>query len=1096
MCPFEKRLPIVAMVFLWVGATVPVSGQGPVTRDDNDDNNVFDPALYDGLKYRMVGPYRGGRVTAVTGVPTNPYTFYMGSTGGGVWKSTNAGGSWTNVTDDHVEVGSIGAIAVADSDANVVFVGTGSACARGNVSVGNGVYKSTDAGKSWTHVGLPQAGQIGRVRVHPANPDLVYVAALGHIFGPNEERGVFRSKDGGGTWEKVLFVSARTGAVDLSMNPSNPRELYAAMWTAERKPWTLVDGSEEGGLYHTVDGGDNWEKVSDGIPQGLVGRIGVSISPANPERVFALVTAKDDEGGLYRTDDGGESWSRITGDRRLRARGWYYTHVVADPQDENTVYIMNNGFYKSVDGGKTFESIRTPHGDNHDLWIHPDRPEIMIEGNDGGANVTLDGARSWSSIYNQPTAEFYRVTVDDDFPYRMYGAQQDNSTISVPSWTSSGITPEQHWFAVEGGESGHIAVTPGNAELSYAGNYIGQIDRYDRRTGAWRNVIVYPQMADGVAPRDLKYRFQWNAPIHISPHDPNVVYHTSNYVHRSRDGGMSWETISPDLTTNDVTKQELPGGPLQHDHTGVEVYTTIFAFRESPHTAGVLWAGSDDGLVHLSRDNGTTWSNITPDDMPPDGTVNVIEISPHQAGRAFVAVYRYRMDDFTPYVFRTDDYGESWRLLTDGTNGIPANYPLRVVREDPDRRGLLYAGTEFGMFVSFDDGEHWQTLQLNLPVVPVTDLAVHRQDLVVATQGRSFWILDDLTPLHQLTEALADQERFLFRPRDAYRVNVGRFRGSRAPENPPAGAVIQYYLAQETEDSVSLEILDSAGEVVRRFVEKREDQDEEEGNGADDDEEAVLEVKEGMNRFVWDLLYPKPKLVEGAIMSISYTGGAAAPPGTYQVRLKVGEWTATQTFDVKKDPRRTDLTTADLDEGFRFTIQVRDKLTETHDAIRTIRSVRDQLKDVVTRARAAGIEGELAEVSEEITSQLTEIEEELIQVKNEVGSDPINFPPKLDNQLAYLYGHVNNSYGRPTEGSYRRFQDLEAELAPHFERLQSVLNEDLVRFNELVASQGGAAVMVPQPRPSHPGLGLGAPPHPLHRGLGIWGGERGRSPTA
>ena len=657
---------------LLVFSVLSLMGFVSATENEADATNVvYDPNLYGALEYRLVGPYRGGRVTAVTGVPSRPSTFYMGTTGGGVWETHDAGETWENISDGFLGVASIGAIDVSLSDPNVIYVGTGSACPRGNISVGDGVYKSTDAGKTWTHVGLREAGQIGRVRIHPSNPDLVYVATLGHIFGPNPERGVFRSKDGGKSWEKVLFISEETGAVDLSMNPTNPRQLYATMWRAERKPWTLIDGAEEGGLYKSTDGGDEWEKLAGGLPEGLIGRIGVSVSPENPARVWALVTARDDNGGVYRSDDDGETWKQINKDRRLQARGWYYSHIYAHPRDENTVYIMNGGYYKSIDGGKTFAPIRVPHGDNHDMWINPKHPKIMVQANDGGANVSLDDTKSWSTQFNQPTAEFYRVTVDNRFPYRVYGAQQDNSTISVPSRNAGGVTPKQYWYDVAGGESGHIAVSGENPDLSYAGNYIGRIDRYDHRTGDRRNVIIYPQLADGVPPKDLKYRFQWNAPIVFSPHDSEVVYHTSNYVHRTRDRGMSWETISPDLTRNDPTKQELPGGPLQHDDSGVEVYDTIFAFVESPHTPGVLWAGTDDGLVHISRDNGENWTNITPAGMPEWGTVNTLEVSPHQAGRAFIAVYKYRWDDFSPYIFRTEDYGASWKRLTDGRNGIP-----------------------------------------------------------------------------------------------------------------------------------------------------------------------------------------------------------------------------------------------------------------------------------------------------------------------------------------------------------------------------------------------------------------------------------------
>ena len=731
------RLLFISALVLVGSATLPASSHA----QEDDPNVVYDPAFLEAMEYRMIGPYRGGRVTAVAGIPDQPYTFYMGATGGGVWKTEDAGTSWRNVSDGTFEAGSIGAVAVAQSDPNVVYVGTGSAAPRGNISSGVGLYKSTDAGVTWKGIGLDKAGQVGKIVIHPQNPDLVYVAALGNIFGPNPERGVFRSSDGGATWTHVLSVSDSTGAVDLAMDPNNPRILYAGMWRAERKPWTLIDGSTEGGVYKSTDSGDTWKRLEGGLPGGLVGKVGVAVSPANSDRVWVIqATADEKKGGLYRSDDGGKSFSRINREHNLRQRAWYYTYVIADPQDENTVYVLNTGFYKSIDGGKTFESIRVPHGDNHGLWINPHNTDILINSNDGGANVSLNGGQTWSTQYNQPTAEFYRVAVDNQFPYRVYGAQQDNSTISVPSSSPGGITPTQHWYAVGGGESGHIAVDPRNSDIIYAGTYIGSITRLDREIGHQRNVTAYPQMHDGTAPRDIRYRFQWNAPIRLSPHDPDVLYHTSQFVHRSTDGGQSWETISPDLTTNNDAYHDIPGGPIQHDHTGVELYTTIFSFEESPHTAGELWAGSDDGRVHISRDHGASWDEITPRQMPLEGTVNTIELSKHAPGRALLAVYKYRENDARPYIFRTDDYGSSWDLLTDGENGIPGHHFVRVVREDPDRQGLLYAGTEFGLYVSFDDGAHWQALQRNLPVTPITDLAVHEKDLVVATQGRSFWV--------------------------------------------------------------------------------------------------------------------------------------------------------------------------------------------------------------------------------------------------------------------------------------------------------------------------------------------------------------------
>jgi len=1031
-----------------------------------DPNEVIEPSLFDAMEYRMVGPFRGGRATTVTGVAGEPLTFYMGTSGGGVWKTSNAGETWENVSDGDFGVGSIGAVAVAQADANVVYVGTGSACPRGNVSAGDGIYRSTDAGRNFTHIGLPEAGQIGAVRVHPTNPDLVYVAALGHIFGPNDERGVYRSEDGGATWEQVLFVSRTAGAVDLAMNPANPRELYAAIWRAERKPWTMIDGGEESGLYKSTDGGDTWELLTDadednGLPSGVLGRIGVAISPSNPQRVWALVAAEESKAGLYRSDDSGESWERVSDDHDLTTRGWYYTHVHADPQDDNTVYVNNGPFLRSIDGGRTFQRRSTPHGDNHDLWINPDQPDIMIQSNDGGANVTLDGGESWSSQHNQPTAEFYRVTVDNQFPYRLYGAQQDNSTISVPSFSASDVSPEQYWFSVGGSESGHIAVHPENPDLIYAGNYIGQIDRLDRKTGFARDVIIYPQMQDGTAPRDLRYRFQWNAPIRFSPNDPDVIYHTSNYVHRSRDGGMSWETISPPLTRNEPEKQDLPGGPIQHDHTGVEVFNTVFAFEEAPGEPGVLWAGADDGLIHVSRDDGANWTDVTPPEMEIDSTVNVLHVSPHRRGRVFAAVHRYRMDDMRPYLWRTDDYGASWELLTDGNNGIPDHHPVRAVAEDPDREGLIYVGTEFGMFVSFDDGAHWQSLQLNLPVVPITDITVHRQDLVVATQGRSFWILDDLTPLHEVTADITENDDWLYPPRDAIRAHSMRgFGGDRAPENPAAGALIYYWLAEEPAEPIQLEILDGEGDVLRTFLSKAEEDAEDDADEDGDDDEPELPAAAGMNRFVWDLKRTGPDLIDDAIFSLAYTGDYFVVPGAYAVRLTAGVSTTTRPLQVIKDPRLVDVTQADLEAQNALLAEIATAFEELHGEISALRTVREQARTVARRATDGGYEGNWSEQAEAIADKLTAVEDEIIQHRAETGQDLLNFPPRLDDQFAYLYSHVYPAYGRPTQGDYQRLEDLKVEAAPYLAEIRQIIDTDLAAFNAALQAAGVPAVIV------------------------------------
>jgi photosystem II stability/assembly factor-like uncharacterized protein len=795
--------------------------------------------------------------------------------------------------------------------------------------------------------------------------------------------------------------------------------------------------------------------------------------------VWALVNAPDPEGGIYRSDDDGETWKKINRDRRFRQRHWYYSHLIADPVDANTVYVLNTGTYRSIDAGATWEGIRVPHGDVHALWIHPDNPDAMVVGNDGGAQVSLNGGRSWSTMHNQPTAEFYRLEVDNQWPYRLYGAQQDNSTISVSSAVARDLTPEQHWFSVGGAESGHISVHPhpDSSHIVWAGNYIGQIDRTDLSTGHSRNMILYPQMGDGVAPRDARYRFQWNAPILISRHDPSVVYHASQFVHRTTDNGMSWETISPDLTTNNPDQQGLPGGPLQHDHTGVEVYNTVFVLSESPHVAGELWAGTDDGRVHITRNGGADWVEITPDGMPVEGTVNSIDLSSNRPGRAVMAVYRYRDDDFRPYVYLTDDFGQSWRLLTDGENGIPVDYPVRVVREDPDREGLFYAGTEFGMFVSFDEGAHWQELQNNLPRTPITDLRVHREDLVVATQGRSFWILDDVALLHELQDEVRTSELHVFPPADATIARLPGYQGNRAPENPTAGAAILFWLGDDAAEDVSLEILDASGTVIRRFEGRlgdvdedseekpSEDTAEDEAKDAEDPnlQEEKLEVEHGMNRFVWNLQYPGPDVIEGSQFSLAYTGGAWAPPGSYQVRVKTGSNAQTVSLHVGSDPRFTGVSEDDLDAQFQLTLQVRNRLTEVHDAIRTLRSIRGQTGSFVKLLDDgdydAAIVEDIRNRSKAIDVVLKEIETALIQTKNETGQDPINFPPMLDDQLAYLYSHVTSSYGTPTQGAYQRFEDLTAETQPPLDRLQALVADQVAAFNAALEAAGVGPVV-------------------------------------
>lgn len=1045
MQPSPNYFPSISLAALILCFLLPGSSLAQVPAN-------MDESMLEGLQYRCIGPRRGGRVTAVAGVAAQPFTFYMGSTGGGVWKTTDAGLTWQNISDGFFEAGSIGAIAVAPSDPNVIYVGTGSADPRGNVSAGVGLYKSTDGGEHWTHIGLRKAGQVGKLVVHPQNPDLVFAAVLGNVFGPSPERGVYRSTDGGETWEKELFVSDRTGAIVLVMDPNNPRILYAGMWTAERKPWTIIDGSEEGGVWKSTDGGENWKQLKNGLPDGLVGRVGIAVSPQNSKRVWVLQEAKEEtKGGLYLSEDGGESWKRINREHDYRQRAWYYTRIYADPQDEYTLYLCNVGFYKSIDGGHHFKRVSTPHSDNHALWINPDNPNIMIQANDGGANVSLNGGQTWTTQLNQPTSEFYRVTVDNQFPYRVYGAQQDNSTISVPSRSEGDIVPERYWYSVGGGESGHIAVDPRDPNVIYAGNYIGQITRREMDRGRQRDIVAYPQMHDGTAPRDIVYRFQWNAPIRLSPHNPDILYHCSQYVHRSDDGGQTWEVISPDLTTDSDAYQDIPGGPIQHDHTGVELYTTIFAFEESPHRAGELWVGSDDGLVHISRDGGEKWTDITPDAMPKGGTVNMIDLSAHGPGRAFIAVYKYRENDFRPYIFMTENYGRKWRLLTDGRNGIPDDHFVRVVREDPHRKGLLYAGTEFGMYVSFDEGKNWRPFQRNLPVTPVTDMVVKNKDLVVATQGRSFWILDDLSPLHETAAKAWTEPAFLFQPDTAYRTQLGNFRGAAVPDRAPNGALIYFYLSRETAQSetVRLAVVDADGKVRRRFSTKP---DAERG-------EEKLSVKPGLNRFEWDLQYEGLEKQKGAVFSLAYTGGIKAPTGTHTVRLEAGDVSMEESLILVKDPRWRE-SDADLRAQYELGMQIKALFNDCHQAIGALRSVRTQLETLKKNRQGKDYGAAIAERAEKIITRINALEKELIQTQSESGQDPINYPSQIDDQIAYLYSVVNFQDARPNSGAYQRYRDLKELLQPKLDRMESLFSKEVAAFNDFLREKALSVIFV------------------------------------
>ncbi|MDX6529040.1 MAG: hypothetical protein QOH41_1330 [Blastocatellia bacterium] len=1038
------------------------------------------------LQWRSIGPFRGGRSTAVAGVASQPMVFYFGGTGGGVWKTNDGGINWEPITDGSVfGTGSVGAIGLSDSDPNTIYVGMGESAIRGNVSHGDGVYKSTDGGKTWKHIGLEDTRQISRIRVNPKNPDIVYVAAQGHVWAPNQQRGVFRSKDGGKTWEKVLFRSDKAGACDLIIDPTNPSVLYAGFWEAYRKPWTLESGGPGSGIFKSTDGGDTWNEITrnQGLPKGTIGIVGITISPANPDRLWAIVEAED--GGVFRSDNGGKTWAKTNEQRNLRQRAWYYSRIYADPKNADTVYVLNTGFYRSNDGGRTFSGIGVPHGDNHDLWIAPEDPNRMIESNDGGANVSFNGGKSWSE-QDQPTAQFYRVVLDNDFPYHIYGAQQDNSTVRIASRTTDfGITTSD-WFDVGGGESGWIAPSPKDSEIIFAGSYDGLITRYDHRTGQLRDVNPYPNNPMGWGAGDIKYRFQWNFPIVFSPHDPNTMYAGANVLFKSTNEGQSWQVISPDLTRNDKSKQGASGGPITKDNTSIEYYDTIFTVMESPVQAGTIWSGADDGVIYVTRDGGKNWANVTPpkDIMPEWIQINSLDASPFDPATAHVAATMYKHDDYKPYLYKTSDYGKTWKKIT---NGIPDGAFTRVVREDPNKRGLLYAGTETGMFVSFDDGASWQSMQLNLPIVPITDLAIHKreQELVAATQGRAFWIFDDLPMLHQAMDSggfKAISDTHLFKPKEAYR--MPGFGGFQLPptatvgRNPASGVVVYYSLKAKPTTDIVLEFFDSSGKSVRKFTGRlprtgagvpgaatpaQVPAGEGEGFGGT---AAQVSTDAGLNRFVWDMRYADAVRFPGMILWSGETRGPKIVPGTYQVKLTVDGGTQTENFEVKADPRLT-TTAADYAKQLDLSLKIRDKLNETHNAIIQIRDVKKQVDDLVKRV--GGQSKPIADAGMALNKKLTEVEEALYQTKNQSSQDPLNFPIRLNNKLAALGGVVSQSESPPNEQSFAVYDELVAEINAQLSKLAQIMKTDVPAFNQMVRDANIPAIVVkPAGEPQRP----------------------------
>jgi len=1002
---------LIVLFFLMTGSSALMYAQS----QNSVSNATYDPLLFKGLKYRCIGPSRGGRVTTVTGIASQPSVFYMGAAGGGVWKTIDYGRNWINVSDGYFETGSIGAIQVADSDPNIIYVGTGSDGIRSNVIAGRGVYKSEDAGKTWKFLGLRKIGQVGAVEVHPDNPDIVFVAAIGNVFGPSPERGVYRTLDGGDTWEKVLFLSDKTGAVDLEFCPDNPDEIYASFWHCERKPWTIISGADEGGLFRSSDGGDTWIHLTEGLPQDLIGKSDLAVSPADPDRIYVLMEAAPG-GGFYRSDDRGQNFELVSDKVELVNRPFYYTNLDADPTNADILYVNTGRFWKSQDAGKTWQTRSTPHGDNHDMWINPQNPDIFIQSNDGGANVTLDGGKTWSTQFNQPTAELYQVDIDDQFPYWAYAGQQDNSTIAVPSLPPypSPAGPVGYWISIGGCETGPAVPKPGDHNIVYA-NCKGRFGRYNKKTGQEMQFYVGAANLYSHNPKDLQYRFQRVSPIHVSPHDPDVVYHASQYLHRTTDGGVTWETISPDLTAFDSSKQVISGSPITRDITGEEYYSTIYAVRESPLEKGLIWVGANDGPIHVTRDGGKTWTNVTPKDLPPGGRVQTVEPSPHRASKAYVAAYRYLLNDWQPYIYRTEDYGQTWTRLTTGQNGVPEDFPTRVVREDPDREGLLYAGTEFGMFISFDDGAYWQSFQLNLPVTPVTDIKVYRQDLVLSTMGRSFWVLDNVTPLHQFKESVVKAQYHMYPPRDAYRMHFRSrsFRGlARVPEYLQPGVMIDYYLSEKPNDPVLLEIRDGNGNLIRSFASKRKEVQLKRIGGP------IIPTSPGMHRFFWDMRHA------GAWTQRTDRGGRGGPvvaPGIYQAKLVIGDWTHTERFRVLVDPRVTGdgVTQADLIAQESLSLQVRDTL-----------SMANRLAERIRKAR------ESAETGRKNKEKLVALYTKLVTAK---GPYP---QPKLVDQLSYLSSMLNRADQKPGRDAYMRFDELNHELAAYVLEVKNILGDN------------------------------------------------------
>ncbi len=988
---------------------------------------------YSSVEWRSIGPYRGGRSCAATGVPGKPNLFYFGATGGGVWKTTDGGRSWENISDGYFG-GSIGSIAVSDSDNNVIYVGGGEKTVRGNVSYGYGMWKSVDAGKTWTSIGLHNSRHISRIRIHPDNPEIVYAGVMGNIFAPHEERGVFKSVDGGMTWNKTLYVSDEAGVVDLCMDPNNPRILYASSWKVKRTPYSLDSGGEGSGLWKSTDSGESWTEITGnkGLPSGTWGISGVAVSHQNGDRIYALI--ENEKGGIYRSEDGGKTWSKMNDDRALRQRAWYYTRIYTDTQDPDGLYVVNVSYHHSTDGGKSFQRSNAPHGDHHDLWIAPEDPKRMIIADDGGAQVTYDGGETWSTYHNQPTAQFYRVTTDNAFPYRIYAAQQDNSTVRIAHRTDGRVISEDDWESTAGGESAHIAVDPTNPEIVYGGSYGGFLTRVDHNLKTTRAINVWPDNPMGYGAEGMKYRFQWNFPIFFSKHDPKKLYVASNQLHVSTDEGQSWNFASPDLTRNDPTKLKSSGGPITQDNTGVEYYCTIFAADESPVQEGLLWVGSDDGLVHVSKDGGANWENVTPAGAPEWLMINSVEPDPRDAGTCYIAGTLYKAGDFHPYIYKTADFGKSWQKIV---TGIPEDHFTRVVRADPAKDDILYAGTETAIYISYNDGQNWHPFQLNLPTVPITDLTIKDNNLIAATQGRGLWIIDDLSVIHQAMTLDQSVGNRLYQPADAWRYGRGQIKDAKGVGlNHPSGLVAHYNLeAWDKKDTLSFTIYDDSGSVIKTY-----------STHAEETSDKLKDIEAGSHTFVWDMNYPNAKRFDGMIMWAGSLAGPSAKPGDYSIEMKHNGQSLTQPFVIKGNPNLS-TTAAEYEAQFDFIQSVNQKVTEAHEAIIEMREVKSQLAKYKTVVE--GHEDIIDEISD-LDSILNKIENELYQTKNRSRQDPLNFPIKLTNKLAHLNGLTQRGSFPPTAGAISVRDELVMKINEQLVKYNEVKNDRIPNLNQMI----------------------------------------------